>query len=203
MCDGPGRLPPKTGPMENKMDAMLHAPGQSLADASDTYRAPRLAKPQKAFAAAFVVLATALAGCASGLGANSYDPVSVGRVARVEEGTIVGYRPITIAASPQASKIGTLAGAALGGLAGSELGGGSKANAAGTIGGAVLGGLAGNAIGSSAGQQSGFAYTIRLPSGELVSIAQAGQYAIPVGAPVLIEYGDRARVIPQQSGYGY
>lgn len=185
------------------MDATLHAPGHPSANASDTYRAPLLAKPQKAFAAAFVVLATALAGCASGLGANSYDPVSVGRVARVEEGTIVGVRPITVEGSAQSSKIGTLAGAALGGLAGSELGGGRKANAAGAIGGAVLGGLAGNAIGKSAGQQPGFAYTIRLPSGELVSIAQAGQYALPIGAPVLIEYGDRARVVPQHGGYGY
>jgi len=190
-------------PMEKKMHAMLRAPGQAPASAADIDSAPRLAKPQKAFAAAFVVLATALAGCASSLGANHYDPVSVGRVARVEEGTIVGVRPVAIAASPQASKIGTLAGAALGGLAGSELGGGSKANAAGAIGGALLGGLAGNAIGSAAGQQSGFAYTIRLPSGELVSIAQAGDYALPVGAPVLIEYGDRARVIPQHGGYGY
>lgn len=185
------------------MDTTLHAPGQFSANTSDADRAPRVAKPQKAFAAAFAVLAMALAGCASGLGANSYDPASVGRVARVEEGTVVGVRPITIEGSSQSSKIGTLAGAALGGLAGSELGGGRKANAAGAIGGAVLGGLAGNAIGKSAGSQPGFAYTIRLPSGELVSVAQAGDYALPVGAPVLIEYGDRARVIPQNTRYGY
>jgi outer membrane lipoprotein SlyB len=186
------------------MDTAIHAPGQAAILAnSDSYRAPSLAKPQKAFAVAFAVLTAALAGCASGLGANSYDPSSVGRVARVEEGTIVGVRPITIEGSNQSSKIGTLAGAALGGLAGSEIGGGSKANAAGAIGGAVLGGLAGNAIGKSAGAQAGFAYTIRLPSGELVAITQAGDYAMPAGTPVLIEYGARARVIPQRAGYGY
>lgn len=176
---------------------------QATLQAAMPDRAPRIAKPQKAFAVAFAVLATALAGCASGLGANSYDPSSVGRVARVEEGTIVGVRPITIEGSNQSAKVGTLAGAALGGLAGSEIGGGSKANTAGAIGGAVLGGLAGNAIGKSAGSQPGFAYTIRLPSGELVSVAQAGEYAMPAGTPVLIEYGARARVIPQHSGYGY
>ncbi len=45
--------------------------------------------------------------------------------------------------------------------------------------------------------KSGFAYTIRLPTGELVSVAQAGSYALPTGAAVLVEYGADARVIPQ------
>lgn len=170
----------------------------STAPAADaTFRTSSIAKPQKAFAAAFAVLATALAGCASGLGANTYDPASIGQVAHVDEGTVVDARPITIEGSQQNAKVGTLAGAVLGGLAGSELGGGSKANTAGAIGGAVLGGVVGNAVGKSAGSQQGFAYTIRLHSGELVSVAQAGEYAIPAGTPVLIEYGARARVIPQ------
>lgn len=184
------------------MDATFHMSAPIPADIRAD-RMPGIAKPQKAFAVAFAVLATALAGCASGLGANTYDAASVGQVARVEEGTIVGIRPITIEGSQQNAKVGTLAGAVLGGLAGSELGGGHKANTAGAIGGAVLGGVVGNAVGKSAGSQQGFAYTIRLPSGELVSVAQAGEYAIPAGTPVLIEYGARARVIPQQARYGY
>ena len=53
-------------------------------------RGSTIAKPQKAFAIAFAVLATALAGCASSLGANSADRVSVATVARVEDGTVVG-----------------------------------------------------------------------------------------------------------------
>jgi len=165
------------------------------------YGASKIAKPQKAFAVAFAVLATALAGCASGLGANSYDRSSVGQVARVEEGTVVDARQIKIEGSSQGSNVGTLAGAALGGLAGSEIGGGSKANTAGAIVGAVLGGVAGNAVGNAATAQDGFAYTIRLRNGELVSIAQAGAYAIQPGTPVLIEYGARARVIPQNASY--
>lgn len=160
-----------------------------------------IAKPQKAFAAAFVVMATVLAGCASGLGANTYDRGSVGQVARVDEGTVVDARPIKIEGSSQNAKVGTLAGAAIGGLAGSEIGGGDKANTAGAIVGAVLGGVAGNAIGNSTSAQNGYAYTIRLRNGELVSIAQAGEYPIAPGTPVLIEYGARARVIPQASSY--
>lgn len=169
----------------------------------DTLKAPLVAKPQKAFAAAFAVLATVLAGCASGFGVNSYDTASVGVVTRVEEGQVVGVRPIHIEGSDQAAKIGTLAGALLGGLAGSEVGGGHKANTAGAIGGAVLGGMAGQAVGRAATADNGFAYTVRLRTGELVSVAQAGAYAIPEGTPVVIEYGARARVIPQNASIGY
>ena len=122
-------------------------------------------------------------------------------VSRVEEGTVVGMRAIKIEGSQKSSGVGTLAGAALGGLAGSELGGGDKANTAGAIGGAILGGVIGNAIGNSATASDGFAYTIRLRNGELVSIAQAGALPIPAGTPVLIEYGERARVIPQNASY--
>jgi len=112
----------------------------------DTARVSSIAKPQKAFAVAFAVLATALAGCASGLGANTYDAAAIGQIAHVDEGTVISQ-----------------------------------------------------SIDTSAGSQQGFAYTIRLPSGELVSVAQAGEYAIPVGTPVLVQYGAHARVIPQQN----
>lgn len=184
------------------MDTMIHATSDAPARSRFDSLLPA-AKPQKAFAVAFAVLTAALAGCASGLGANTYEPSAIGRVARVEEGTIVAARPVNIEGNAQSAKIGTLAGAVLGGLAGSELGGGHKANTAGAIGGAVLGGVAGNAIGKSASAQTGFAYTIRLPSGELVSVVQPGEFAMPPGTPVLIEYGAHARVIPQHTGYGY
>jgi len=170
---------------------------------ADALKIPLAAKPQKAFAAAFAVLATVLAGCASGLGVNSYDRAAVGMVTRVEEGRVVGVRAINIEGNQQAAKIGTLAGALLGGLAGSELGGAHTSSTAGAIGGAVLGGLAGQAVGRSATAQTGYAYTVRLRTGELVSVAQAGAYAIREGTPVVIEYGARARVIPQNASIGY
>lgn len=59
-----------------------------MIDTSDT-RAPVFAKPQKAFAVAFALLAATLAGCASGLGASASDASPGSYVARVEEGTIV------------------------------------------------------------------------------------------------------------------
>ena len=103
-------------------------------------RAPVFAKPQKAFAVAFAVLAATLAGCAS-IGGKDAAASSGNRIAQVEEGTVVA--------------------------------------------------VANNA------SQPGFAYTIRLPTGELVSVAQPGTYALPTGTAVLVEYGADARVIPQ------
>jgi outer membrane lipoprotein SlyB len=167
------------------------------------YSSPTALKPQKSFAAAFAVLALALAGCASGLGANTYERAQVGTVSRVEEGTVVASRTIMIEGSKEGKTVGTLTGAALGGIAGGQIGQGRAANTAGAIVGAVAGGALGNAIGASATQKPGFAYTVRLRSGELVTITQGGDMALANGTPVLVEYGERARVIPQNASIGY
>ena len=63
-----------------------------MASTAEALKSPVAAKPQKTFAVAFVVLATVLAGCASGLGARTYDSAAVGMVTRVEEGHIVRSR---------------------------------------------------------------------------------------------------------------
>lgn len=160
-------------------------------------------KPSKPFAAAFAAFALALAGCATGLGANSYERASVGTVARVDEGTVVASRSIVIEGSRTGATVGTATGAAIGGIAGSQVGGGREENAIGAVVGAVAGGVIGNAIGNSANRQPGFAYTVRLRSGELVSITQGGDLPIANGTPVLVEYGERARVIPQNISIGY
>jgi outer membrane lipoprotein SlyB len=163
------------------------------------YKAPAVAaqKPQKAYAAAFAALAMTLAGCATGLGANSYERGSVGTVSRVDEGTIVASRSIVIEGSQTGGMLGGATGAAVGAIAGSQIGGGSDERAIGGVIGAVAGGVLGNTVGNMSTRKPGFAYTVRLRSGELVTITQGGDLAIANGTPVLVEYGDRARVIPQ------
>lgn len=160
----------------------------------DSVTSPR---PQAAFAAAFAALAMVLAGCASGLGANTYERGQVGAVSRVDEGTLVASRAIEIEGSQRSERVGTAAGAVLGGIGGAQIGGGRAANTAGAIAGAVAGGVVGNAIGKNATKSHGFAYTVRLRSGELVTITQGDDVAIANGTAVLVEYGPRARVIPQ------
>lgn len=161
----------------------------------------QVVRPQKAYAAAFAAMALALAGCASGLGANEYERSQVGQVSRVEEGRIVASRQIQIEGNQGA--LGGATGAVVGGVAGSQVGGGSEERVIGAVVGAVAGGVIGNAVGNASTNKTGHAYTIRLSSGELVSITQGDDIAIPNGAPVLVEYGARARVIPQNASIGY
>lgn len=98
-------------------------------------------KPNKAFAVAFAALALALAGCASGLGAEPYVRGQIGHLSRIDEGTVIASRAASAA--------------------------------------------------------DGFAYTVRLNNGELVSVTQSGNSSFADGTPVLVEYGARSRLIPQ------
>lgn len=145
--------------------------------------------------AASVSLAT-LTGCASDIGANSYERASVGQVARVEEGYVVSSRAVMV--DGQKSWIGPVVGAVLGGAAGSTIGEGDAARTAGVVGGAAAGGYIGSKVEQSATRRPGYAYTVKLTkTGELVTIVQGGYVAIGNGTPVYVEYGERPRVIPR------
>jgi outer membrane lipoprotein SlyB len=93
--------------------------------------------------------------------------------------------------------VGPAVGAAVGGIAGSEIGGGDEERAIAAIAGAVLGGLAGAAIEEGVTRREGTAYTIRLNTGALVNIVQEGPAVAYPGQSVTIEYGERARVLPR------
>jgi outer membrane lipoprotein SlyB len=148
-----------------------------------------------AAAAVALGLVTALGACASGVGAGDYARSSVGQINRVDEGVVLRVRPVRIEGTR--TIIGPAAGAAVGGVAGSTIGGGDEERAIGAIAGAVLGGLAGAAAEQGLTRRQGFAYTVRLQDGEVVNIVQGADMYIEPGTPVYIEYGDRARVIPR------
>ncbi|MFC7292463.1 glycine zipper 2TM domain-containing protein [Hirschia litorea] len=155
-----------------------------------------------AFALAAGTLIT-LGGCASSQGANDYSRNEVGRIARVDEGEIIASRAVQIAASNN-GLLGAATGAVIGGIAGSQVGGGDDEKAIAGVVGAVGGAIAGQQINKSAGKQQGFEYKIRLAKdGQIISITQGGDVALPNGTPVFIEYGERARVVPQNANIGY
>lgn len=137
-----------------------------------------------------------LGACASDLGVNDYNRQSIGQISRSDSGVVVSSRAIRIEGTQ--SGVGAAGGAALGGLAGSEIGGGRKSNTAGAIAGAIAGGLLGAAIEKNTTERNGFAYTVQLDrTGEYVTITQGGSNPIPNGTPVWVEYGDRTRVVPK------
>lgn len=146
-------------------------------------------------AASALGLMFVVTGCASSYGGSDVASSTVGEVARVKEGTVVSVLPVRIEAGKGNSTLGTVVGAAIGGIAGSQLGGGKEENAIGAIVGATAGGAIGNQVAKGANTRPGYEYTIRLTSGELISVTQGADIAIPVGASVLIKhYSDRVRV---------
>lgn len=141
-----------------------------------------------------------VSGCASNLGGGTYSRSSVGNVQHSARGTLVSVRHIQIEGTK--SGVGTATGAVLGGAAGSEIGQGDAAKIAGVLGGAVLGGLLGSAVERGATQRAGYEYVVREPNGDLITIVQeADGSAIAAGSPVLVIYGDRARVVPDTTYY--
>ena len=153
--------------------------------------------PNKMMAGVFAAMTLAVTGCAAGSGANTVSSSSVGYAMTVKPGVVTNVRGVTI--KPDGSIIGTATGAALGGLAGSELGGGDKANAAGAIAGAVLGGIAGNMIGTGLSTKEGIAITVDFDDGNTKAFVQPNDVAVQPGQRVNVEFReDGAYVIPVQ-----
>jgi len=138
-----------------------------------------------------VVSSLLAAGCAApGLGGGNYTRSQVRGEQTVRLGVVESVRDVTIDARDTGT--GTLAGAALGGIAGSTLGGGHKANAAGAIAGAVVGGIIGSSVEKSNNDRRGVEVTVRLEGGKLIAITQEKDEEFRVGDRVRILSGQGA-----------
>ncbi|MEO6927650.1 MAG: glycine zipper 2TM domain-containing protein [Casimicrobiaceae bacterium] len=128
----------------------------------------------------------ALAACAPAQRSDVYQYRQGMRAQTVEMGVIESVRYVQLSARD--TGVGTIGGAAIGGIAGSTLGGGGRANAAGAIAGAIIGGVVGNAVENNANQRNGIEVTVRLDSGQMIAVPQenAGENFRP---------GDRVRVL--------
>lgn len=129
-----------------------------------------------------------LAGCASE-GPHDYAQSEARTMQTVDYGTVQSARAVKIKGDN--AVVGTVAGAAIGGLLGNQVGhGGGRAAA--TIIGAVGGGIAGNAIERKIVEQDGEEIVIRLDNGATVAIVQPG--------PDNFAAGDRVRVLTGPKG---
>jgi outer membrane lipoprotein SlyB len=145
----------------------------------------------KATTTVVVVLAGALvlSGCPASMSGGAYARGQVREAQDVRLGYVESVREVQIEGTR--SGVGALSGAALGGLAGSNIGGG-RGQIAGTVGGAVLGGLAGSAIEQGVTRQPGLEITVRLDNGRMIAVTQAAdQPFFP---------GDRVRLLTGQDG---
>jgi len=134
-----------------------------------------------------------LAGCATPPeSGNVYNAYQTMNEQSVRMGTVESVRNVTIA-NPD-SGTGTVAGAALGGLGGSQIGHGNGSAAVGILG-AVAGGIIGNRIENQANNRPGFEITVRLDNGEMRAITQLADEAFRPGERVrLLSNGYNTRV---------
>lgn len=138
---------------------------------------------------AAAALAALLSGCVTiqttaPYGADTYRAGESRREMSVRRGTITHVRMVTL--QEDNSGVGVVTGAALGGLAGNQIGHG-RGRAAATIVGALAGGMVGNAVESGARQTQGVEYTVRLDTGgEIVVVQPAAQ---------VLESGQRVRIV--------
>ena len=133
---------------------------------------------------AVALSALLLGACAYPAGSRDYRGYQVMGEQSVRFGVVESVRDVAI--NPGPTGVGTVGGAALGGLAGSTVGGGSG-QVAGAIGGAILGGILGSNIEKSANERHGIEVTVLLDSGQYIAVVQE--------ADEPFRPGDRVRIV--------
>ncbi|MBV8049201.1 MAG: hypothetical protein JO171_18780 [Paludibacterium sp.] len=135
-----------------------------------------------------------LAGCATD-SAMVYSQGQTRQAQSVQLGTVISVHAVKREGSN--NELLTLGGAALGGIAGSNLGNGNRANAAGAIAGALLGGFGAQAAQKSMGTKDAYEITVKLDSGRLISIVQDTDVQLEVNQRVrVLSGGGTDRVVP-------
>lgn len=130
-------------------------------------------------------IAVAITGCASSSAGDTYSRDEARRVQSVQAGIVETVRLVKIEGTKTA--IGAGAGTVVGAIAGSSVGGGGKSSAVASVLGAVAGGVAGAAAEEGITREDGMEITVRLESGRIISVVQAGKEEF--------KPGDRVRVL--------
>ncbi len=145
---------------------------------------------RRLFAAAF--LPATLCACGPSYSPDTYASNAVQQANKVEQGVVVGVRKVGVSA---AGTVGTVTGAAAGGIAGSQVAAGPVA-AFTALGGSLVGGIAGSAVEHTTADTAAFEYIVRKVNGDLVSVTQKDQTPLALGQNVLVIAGNQARVVP-------
>lgn len=146
---------------------------------------------------AIVVAAVAALGSMTGCvvaNPNTVSAYDAQRMSTVIDATVLSVRPVTL--QGRDTGVGTISGAVIGGIAGSNVGGPRTGGIVG-IAGAVVGGLIGNAVERDATQQQGVEILMQLKNGDRRQVVQGiGQDSFAPGDPViLVTTGGRTRVM--------
>ena len=142
---------------------------------------------------AISLLTAVLAACASSNSGSVYSRDEARKVQTVKTGVIESVRQVKLEGTK--SPIGTIAGGAVGGIAGSSIGGDGASGAIGAVIGAVIGGLAGSAAEEGVTRKDGVELTVKLDGGGLIAIVQEADEVFTAGERVrILENGGVSRV---------
>ena len=133
-----------------------------------------------------------VSACGPTYSPDTYASNAVQQANKVEQGIVIGVRDVAVSAS---GTVGTVTGAAAGGIAGSQMGVGVT-SAFTSLGGALVGGIAGSAVEHASADTKAFEYIVRKGNGDLVSVTQKDTTPLALGQHVLVIAGNQARVVP-------
>jgi outer membrane lipoprotein SlyB len=134
-----------------------------------------------------------LSGCAPSYSPNTYAAAAAQQASKVDRGVVIGVRQVKISAD---ASLGTVTGAAAGGIAGSTVDDSGPVKALSALGGSVLGGLVGSGVQHAQGDTTAFEYIVRESDASLVSVTQRDKAPLPIGERVLVIAGKQARIVP-------
>jgi outer membrane lipoprotein SlyB len=132
-----------------------------------------------------------LSACGPTYSPDTYASNAVQQANKVEQGVIAGVRDVAVSAS---GAVGTVTGAAAGGIAGAQVGVGPTSAFA-SLGGALVGGIAGSTMEHATADTQAFEYIVRKGNGDLVSVTQKDKTPLVLGEHVLVIAGNQARVV--------
>jgi len=164
-------------------------PGAYLATAQEAGRTQLVRNVIGGVAVAMLVV---LGGCGPSYSPNTYAGAAVQQANKVEQGVVVGVRQVAVSAD---AALGTVTGAAAGGIAGSQVDAGGPITALSALGGSVLGGVVGSTVEHATGDTTAFEYIVRQTNGDLVSVTQRDTVPLAIGRKVLVITGKQARVV--------
>jgi outer membrane lipoprotein SlyB len=139
------------------------------------------------------LLAIFLSACASSNSGSVYSRDEARKTQTVKTGVVESVRQVKLEGTK--SPVGTVAGGAVGGIAGSSIGGDGKSGMVGAVLGAVVGGIAGSMAEEGLTRKDALEITIKLDGGGLVAIVQEADEIFKAGEKVrIIETGGVSRV---------
>ena len=138
------------------------------------------------------LLSLVIGACATSNSGSVYSRDDARKVQTVRTGIVESVRSVKLEGTK--TPVGTIAGGAIGGIAGSSIGHGNGSTIAAVLG-AVVGGLAGSAAEEGLTRKDALEITVKIDGGALVAIVQEADEQFRAGDRVrLIESGGTTRV---------